>query len=89
MVAIGLLNSVLFLVLLNLFLYPFMRRRLPVEAAAEPVSIIPGSVEKTHPGWREEDLKILLTESPGENRSRRNPLVSAGSGGKVRVSRFV
>jgi hypothetical protein len=63
MLAIGLLNSVLFLVLLNLVLYAFMRHRLPVDTAAEPVSIMPGSLEKTHPGWREEDLKILLTET--------------------------
>ena len=63
MAALGLLNSLLLLVLLNLLLYPIMRRRQPAEATAEPVAILPGSIEKTHPGWREEDVRALLTET--------------------------
>jgi hypothetical protein len=63
MVAIGLLTSVLSLILLNLLLYPIMRSRRPPDPETTPVSIIPGTLEATHPGWREDDVKVLLTET--------------------------
>jgi hypothetical protein len=63
MAAIGLLTSVLLLVLLNLVLYPIIRRRRPVEPEAAPVVILPNTLQQTHPGWREGDVKVLLAET--------------------------
>src|SRR5271167_4440805 len=62
-VAIGLLNSVLLLLLLNLFLYMIIRGRRPTNPEEAPISTIVRSLAKAYPGWGEADVKLLLTET--------------------------
>ena len=61
--AIGLLNGVLLLILLNLILYAFMRARRPASPEAPQISFDPSRLHKAYPGWREEDVKTLLLET--------------------------
>ena len=58
--AVGLLNSVLLLLLLNLVLYWIMR---PKQVAQPRVPVTSFLVQNGYPGWREEDVKTLLRET--------------------------
>ena len=60
--AVGLLNGVLLLLLLNLVLYALMRSRQPARTEAPQISFEPEKLHKAYPGWREEDVKTLLQE---------------------------
>jgi hypothetical protein len=61
-VAVGLLNSVLLLLLLNLVLYALLRARHPASSEAPQISFDPERLHKAYPGWQEQDVKILLQE---------------------------
>ncbi len=61
--AVGLLNSVLLLLLLNLVLYAIMQARQQPNAEAPQISFDPDRLRKAYPGWREEDVKTLLLET--------------------------
>jgi hypothetical protein len=62
-VAVGLLNSILLLLLVNLVLYAIMRARRPAKPEAPEISFAPDRLQKAYPGWREEDVKTLLVET--------------------------
>src|SRR5271169_1400394 len=64
--AVGLLNSLLLLLLLNLILYPIMRARRPSMPQAE-TSFNMDSLGPAYPGWRKKDIKILLDETMRHN----------------------
>src|SRR5208282_2142497 len=64
--AVGLLNSILLLLLLNLVLFAFMQARHPANPEAPQISFDPGRLHKAYPGWREEDVKTLLLETRRE-----------------------
>jgi len=61
--AVGLLNSILILLLLNLVLYAIMRARRPPSPEAPQISFDPERLHKAYPGWREDDVKTLLLET--------------------------
>lgn len=61
--AVGLLNSVLLLLLLNLVLYALMRARQPANLEAPQISFDPDRLHKAYPGWRGEDVRSLMLET--------------------------
>ena len=58
--AYAVFNSILLLLLLNVLFYAIMRSRLPTEARMPETAFLAGN---GYPGWREDDLKALLSES--------------------------
>ena len=58
--AVGLLNSILLLLLLNLVLYAVMRARRPPEPSRMPLA---SDLPKLYPGWAAADVKTLLDET--------------------------
>ena len=70
--AVGLLNGILLLVLLNLVLYAVMRARRP-GPQMQDLTLDADSLRKAYPGWREEDIKTLLRETRMEERYEYEP----------------
>ena len=61
--AVGLLNVVLLLLLLNLAVYFTLRTRVPAKSEAPQISFDPVRLHKAYPGWREDDVRTLLLET--------------------------
>jgi hypothetical protein len=68
--AIGLLNAVLLLVLINAALYVVLRLRHPPPTPATNFSehFDYDKLQKAYPGWREDDVKALIRETPRADR---------------------
>ena len=61
-VAVGVLNALLLILLLNLALYLFLRSKHSANSEAPQISFDPDRLHKAYPGWREEDVRTLLKE---------------------------
>jgi hypothetical protein len=60
--ALGLLNGILLLLLLNLVLYPIMLTKRPI--VSTPMELYGrDKIMKAYPGWQEEDVKTLVTDT--------------------------
>jgi len=70
--AVGLLNAILLLLVLNLALYAVLRLRHPAPRPAPAVNFTqhndPRRLQAAYPGWREQDVSDLLRETPRADR---------------------
>jgi hypothetical protein len=66
--AIGLLNAALLLLVLNLVLFLMMRERHPAETPVQEGHFDRGKLQQAYPGWREDDVKALIRETPRADR---------------------
>jgi len=66
--AIGAFNAVLFLLVLNLVLYVIIKVRQPAPIPFHEGHFDTNKLAQAYPGWREEDVKALIRETPRADR---------------------